>query len=601
MSFPGPSSPQRLPGLSLVPVPLPLPKAQSHPAPLPHLQPPHRAGPAGSLGTGVPPPHPASPTGTVGGWPCPGFGLSVLPPHVASLILFLPRILGGGLGFWDLREGRRGHGAHGRVGALGLRCRRGPTQPVPGAAGAAGPVLGVGSAPSCPPLTLRSLSPGPWGVEAPGEAAAAAVRALSARLLGLAADLARDPDPSVYLALRLASDHSLRGEERYLARLQDAFQRRYGRSLQAAGRPHAAPHGHPQRDAAATEHSTYVHAEVERPETGRLALYLLGLRATCPLPEPGAQRSLVTWLKYYLEEDWAGSRRHGHPLSSYYQYSLGVLALCVHRKRVREEVIRRLLAAEQHGRFGHAGGSATDTEAVAALAFACLERERLVGARLAAELRAATRGVRRRMVEAQGQDGFFGNVYSTPWAMQVFIATNTCRMQPAYGRAMAALLENLDAFTIAATMAQVLPVLHGRSYLDIASMRCQEEPDTLTPIGPEPPPEMPGNMMVRLVVDCPQLRCPRRRLYDQPVHALAGASLLDVLSAAAAQESHNFTFDTQDTSQGPFLSRVLGLEARQQKRSYWQLLTAPGTSLQMGVADYRPRDGETLILRLSEW
>lgn len=44
----------------------------------------------------------------------------------------------------------------------------------------------------------------------------------------------------------------------------------------------------------------------EGPETGRLALYLLGLRAACPPPEPGPQRSLVTWLKYYLEEDWAG-------------------------------------------------------------------------------------------------------------------------------------------------------------------------------------------------------------------------------------------------------------------------------------------------------
>ncbi|KAM6193220.1 transcobalamin-2 [Sarcoramphus papa] len=434
--------------------------------------------------------------------------------------------------------------------------------------------------------------------EAPGEAAA--VRALSARLLGLAVDPARDPDPSVYLALRLAGDHDLCGEEWYLARLQDTFQRHYGRSLQAAGRPHAAPHGHPQRDAAAAEHSTS--AEAEWPETGRLALYLLGLRATCPPPEPGPQRSLVTWLKYYLEKDWAGSRQHGHPLTSYYQYSLGVLALCVHGKRVREEVIRRLLVAEQHGRFGHAGGSATDTEAVAALAFACLERERLVGAGLAAELRAATRRARRRMVEAQGPDGFFGNVYSTPWAMQVFIATNTCRTQLAYGRAMAALLENLDAFTTAATMAQALPALHGRSYLDIASMRCREEPDTLTPISPEPMPEMPmpGNMTVRLVVECHKLRCPQHRLYNWPVPAPAGASLLDVLRAATVQ-GHHFTFDTQDTPQGPFLSRVLGLEAQQQKRSYWQLLTAPSTSLQMGVADYRPRDGETLILRLSEW
>ena len=46
--------------------------------------------------------------------------------------------------------------------------------------------------------------------------------------------------------------------------------------------------------------------EAEWPETGRLALYLLGLRATCPALEPGPLRSLVTRLKYYLEEDWAG-------------------------------------------------------------------------------------------------------------------------------------------------------------------------------------------------------------------------------------------------------------------------------------------------------
>uniref|UniRef100_A0A663LX48 Transcobalamin-2 n=1 Tax=Athene cunicularia TaxID=194338 RepID=A0A663LX48_ATHCN len=345
-----------------------------------------------------------------------------------------------------------------------------------------------------------------------------------------------DPDPSVYLALRLGTDHDLGvGADAVVCRS----------------------------------------AEVEWPETGRLALYLLGLRATCPPPEPGPQRSLVTWLKYYLEEDWAGSRRHGHPLTSYYQYSLGVLALCVHRKRVREEVIRRLLVAEHHGRFGHT----SDTEAVAALAFACLQRERLVGARLSAELGAATRAVRRRMVEAQGQDGFFGNIYSTPWAMQVVVM---CRggLGWAYSRAMAALLGHLDAFSTAATMAQVLPVLHGRSYLDIASMRCQEE-----------------------VATCP---APMPRAHPSPQHlAPLAADLPHCWQCWGRTRSSPLLpptrFDTQDTPQGPFLSSVLGLEARQQKRNYWQLLTAPSTSLQMGIADYRPRDGETLILRLSEW
>ncbi|NXP22185.1 TCO2 protein, partial [Scytalopus superciliaris] len=334
-----------------------------------------------------------------------------------------------------------------------------------------------------------------------------------------------------------------------------------------------------------------------QPQTGRLALYLLGLRATCPPAEP--HRRLVTWLKYHLEEDWTGSRQHGHPLTSYYQYGLGVLALCVHHKRVREEVPRRLLAARHHGRLGH-GGTAVDTEAVVALAFTCLERRGLVGAQLAGELREAAREVSRSMAEAQGPDGTIGNIYSTPWALQLFLARGVCHMEPAYGRAVAALLDNLDAFGTAATMAQVLPVLHGHSYLDIASMHCGEEPDTLTPIDMEPPAEVPGNKMVRLVVECPQPWCSELRLYDQQVPVPAAASLLDVLRVATTQEPR-FTFDTQDTPQGPFLTQVLGLEARQQKRNYWQLLSAPGTPLVMGVADYIPRDGETLILRLSEW
>ncbi|NWU98255.1 TCO2 protein, partial [Upupa epops] len=337
------------------------------------------------------------------------------------------------------------------------------------------------------------------------------------------------------------------------------------------------------------------------PETGRLALYLLGLRAACPSLDPRPQRSLVTQLKHYLEEDWAGSRQHGHPLTSYYQYGLGVLALCVHRKRVREEVTRRLLEGQHHGWQLHSGGSATDTAAVVALAFTCLEREQLVGPKLAEELREARHKVTRRMVAEQDPDGFFGNIYSTPWAMQVFIASHMCQTQLAYDRAMTALLNNLDAFTIAATMAQVLPVLHGRTYLDLMSMRCQDELDTLTPIIPEPHAEEPGNMTVRLVVECSKPQCLQGQLYNQLVSAPISASLLDVLRAAAAQEPHDFTFDTQETPQGLFLSGVLGVEAQQHKRNYWQILSDPSTSLQMGIAEYRPHDGETITLRLSKW
>lgn len=64
------------------------------------------------------------------------------------------------------------------------------------------------------------------GTGAPEEVA---VRVLSARLLGLAEETGLDADPGVYVGLRLAGDHDLRAERRYLERLQDAFQGRYGR------------------------------------------------------------------------------------------------------------------------------------------------------------------------------------------------------------------------------------------------------------------------------------------------------------------------------------------------------------------------------------
>ena len=43
-----------------------------------------------------------------------------------------------------------------------------------------------------------------------------------------------------------------------------------------------------------------------------------------------------------------GRNHHGHPRTSYYQYGLGILALCVHQKRVHDSVVVKLLHAVEH-------------------------------------------------------------------------------------------------------------------------------------------------------------------------------------------------------------------------------------------------------------
>lgn len=65
--------------------------------------------------------------------------------------------------------------------------------------------------------------------------------------------------------------------------------------------------------------------------------------------------------------------------------------------------------------------------------------------------------------------------------------------------------------------------------------------DTLTPIFLEALPPGPHSVMVRLMVECPVPECPQQLLYNNPVSAPAGASLLDLLRAAPPQGSQNFT------------------------------------------------------------
>ncbi|NWI14173.1 TCO2 protein, partial [Crypturellus soui] len=335
-----------------------------------------------------------------------------------------------------------------------------------------------------------------------------------------------------------------------------------------------------------------------RPNTGLLALHALALRAACQ--PPGAAPPVLQRLKFALDKDWRGSRRHGHPLTNYYQYGLGALAMCVQGRPLKEEVTRRLLEAQRRGRMGAGGGSAVDTEAVVGLAFACLLRAGPPHGSLATELRAAVRALHAKLLRARNPDGFLGNVFSTPLAMQFFIATNACSSEPALSEAGSSLLSSLDNFTNPMALSQLLPVLYGRSYLDVASISCEGEDDTLRPIHPSVPPVGPGSITVRLLVECPKKLCRHHVPYNHSVSVPAGSSLLAVLEAASKQQSHAFTFKTQDSLHGPFLTVVMKVEAKARDRRYWQILSAPDTSLQMGIADYRPRDGETIILRLSK-
>nr|XP_023965305.1 transcobalamin-2 isoform X1 [Chrysemys picta bellii]XP_023965306.1 transcobalamin-2 isoform X1 [Chrysemys picta bellii] len=413
----------------------------------------------------------------------------------------------------------------------------------------------------------------------------ALIKCLNTELLRLSQDLTEELNPSVYVALRLSADHSLEKEAQYLQRLKNVFQ------------PSAS--------------SSVAGGQQKQPNTGRLALYLLALRAACQDMETLMGRQLVTRLKYHLhkEKEQIAFKGNGRPITSYYQYSLGVLALCVHGKKIDTHVIQKLLNAEKHNKFTHGGKLSVDTKAMAGLAFACLEQANLYEPRLVAAISLAVQRVTDRILQAQTTKGTFGNIFSSPLAVQLLIATGMSK-KPECPKGMDALLGSLEQghFQNPMIMSQLLPVLDGKSYLDIATMECRAEQaspsfsDTL-----ELDTKCPGSrtvilgtkmITVQLAVEHPPSP---ETLYNHSIQVPSGSSLQDVLRTAVEQGPEQFTYETQNTLHGPLLTAVMGVKASNGERRYWQLLQAPATSLQKGISDYQPQDGESIILKFSPW
>lgn len=333
----------------------------------------------------------------------------------------------------------------------------------------------------------------------------------------------------------------------------------------------------------------------DKPSMGQLALYLLALRANCELVEGRKGDRLVSQLKRFLEDEKKaiGHNNKGQPRTSYYQYGLGILALCVHQKRLHDSVVGKLLYAVEHEQQLHQGHLSVDTLAMAGLAFTCLEHSNLNPNRKP-RLTLAIRKVREKILKAQTPEGHFGNVYSTPLALQLLMKSFMPGVE--LGRvclkARAALLASLQdgAFQNALVVSQLLPVLNGKSYVDLISPDC-EAPRVML----EPAVQTPSQTreVISVVLKVPSVS-PQ---YINSVSVPAGSSLEDVLKKA--QKFRGFTYGTQNTLSGPFLTSVMGKEAGE--REFWQLLQPPDTPLLQGIAEYTPKDGETIELRLASW
>ncbi|XP_060026325.1 transcobalamin-2 isoform X4 [Lagenorhynchus albirostris] len=242
-----------------------------------------------------------------------------------------------------------------------------------------------------------------------------------------------------------------------------------------------------------------------KPSMGQLALYLLALRANCEFVRGRKGDSLVSQLKRFLEDE----------------------------------------------------KGAIDTLAMAGLAFSCLKLSNL-NPNLRNRSTVALGRVQEKILKAQTPEGHFGNVYSTPLALQLLMASlrPTVELGTACLKAKDALLASLQhkAFQNPLMISQLLPILNQKSYVDLISPDC-EAPRVLL----EPATETPSQTQVPEVIHVTLKVSSTFLSYRHSVSVPVSSSLEDVLKKA--QEHSRFTYGTQASLSGPYLTSVMGNKA----------------------------------------
>ncbi|XP_072272078.1 transcobalamin-2 isoform X2 [Pyxicephalus adspersus] len=379
------------------------------------------------------------------------------------------------------------------------------------------------------------------------------VRNLNVKLLKATSD--KEANPSVYVGLRLSEEHNLEKENEYFQRLK------------------------PQDLC-----SSSLNIKDSEPKTGLIALHLMAQKASC---DDKHRIRLITCLKHHLLKEKESIVLYSKPLTSYYQYSLGILALCVNDKLIDKHFINKIIFAEENNQFVHGGSISIDTEAMAGLTLLCLKNSNKYPREEVIYMKKAIKSIKDKILNSQGTDGHLGNIYSTPLAVQFLLALGGQSGREPCSKAIQALLEavNQGKFSNPMMMSQLMPVFHRKSYLNLANIKCDAMTDKPLSIPASPREVLIGDksIRVRLVVE--------GQNFDEVIKVPSQSSLLDILKAA--QDNSNFSFKTKGSLYGPYLTTVNNIEGQ------WQLLTDPDIYLSEGIADYKPTDNEKIILRLS--
>ncbi|NWZ81055.1 IF factor, partial [Poecile atricapillus] len=191
-------------------------------------------------------------------------------------------------------------------------------------------------------------------------------------------------------------------------------------------------------------------------------------------------------------------------------------------------------------------------------------------------------------------NGMIGNIYSMGLALQALEATRKFYAPRKWDCAQAFSVVSAHDYQQPMAIAQVLPALVGKSYLDVAGLDCAATQDILCPQGVCQVPTLPLSPCtapIQVTYSITNELQGKHFHYSTTVTVPSGSTLLKVMKVAEEENPQIFSFQTEQTSWGPYVTSIHGLAGSTDDRTYWQFLSA-GDALDEGVGTYKPHDGE---------
>ncbi|KAM5223843.1 cobalamin binding intrinsic factor [Hipposideros larvatus] len=328
---------------------------------------------------------------------------------------------------------------------------------------------------------------------------------------------------------------------------------------------------------------------------GQLALTIMALTSSCRDPAdkiPILQRQM---------ERWAPSSPNAEA-SSFYGPSLAILALC----QKNPETTLPIAARFAKTLLSNSSPFNIDTGAVVTLALTCMYNKIPVGSEegyrtlFGQVLKDTVENISMRIKD----NGIIGDIYSTGLAMQALSVTPeqpnkewNCK------KTMDTILNEIKQgkFHNPMSIAQILPSLEGKTYLDVPHMSCSpdHEVQPTLPNRPSPVPPSASNITVIYTINN-QLRGVEL-LFNVTINvSVKSGSVLLVVLKEAQRKNPMFKFETTMTSWGLVISSINNIAENVNHKTFWQFLSGT-TPLNEGVADYIPFNHEHITANFTQY